>query len=100
VHFHTSFVSLAVVVLCVAAGCAIPPEPAKDQRITRERVERFIVKGKTTKEQVIAEFGLPTNTTIMSKRSFLRRLVRMLPGSARNWIAVNQIATMANSTSN
>ena len=56
----------AIVAVVCLASCATPPAPAKDERITRERVERFIIKGKTTKEQVIAEFGPPANTTIMS----------------------------------
>lgn len=54
----------AALAACLTS-CAAPEVP-KENRITQERVEGFIVKGKTTKEQVIAEFGPPSTTTITS----------------------------------
>jgi hypothetical protein len=55
---------LLAVAVCLAS-CATPQQP-REERITRDRVERFIIKGKTTKAEVIAAFGSPANTTIMS----------------------------------
>jgi hypothetical protein len=45
-------------------NCAAPQSESPNAEITRERVERFLIKGKTTKEQVIAEFGPPASTTL------------------------------------
>lgn len=46
-------------------SCAVPLQPAAPH-ITRQRVEAFIVKGKTTKIQILEEFGRPSNVTVMS----------------------------------
>ncbi len=57
-----------LITLALAASltsCATPPVQ-QEAHITRERVERFMVKGKTTKAEVIAEFGEPANSTIMN----------------------------------
>lgn len=50
----------------ILTNCAAPPAGPPVNRITRARVERFLIKGKTTKSQVLAEFGAPSNSTIMN----------------------------------
>ena len=55
------------IMLALAAcltSCATPQPEQHEKPLTQERVERFIVKGKTTKNEVIAEFGPPSTTTI------------------------------------
>lgn len=56
-------VSIAIALL---SGCATEkPAAVQPLRVlNRERVEKFIIKGKTTKSQVIAEFGWPKSSTI------------------------------------
>jgi hypothetical protein len=54
---------LLIFLLFALTNCATTERPP-DAEINRERVERFLVKGKTTKEQVIAEFGPPATTTL------------------------------------
>ncbi len=57
--------ALTLAVALALTGCATT-EPTQPPRITRQRVEQFIQKGKTTKAEVIAEFGQPGGTTVMS----------------------------------
>jgi hypothetical protein len=48
-------------------GCAaLEPGSLRPSVITRAQVDRYIVKGKTTKADLIREFGLPDTTTLMS----------------------------------
>jgi hypothetical protein len=57
---------LIALIAGVVCSCAAP-EPAKSRSaMTRARVEEFIVKGKTTKWDVIREFGRPDATTLMT----------------------------------
>jgi hypothetical protein len=55
------------IMIALLIGCATQPAPVEQIKfLTRDRVERFMVKGKTTKAQVIAEFGWPSTTTVSS----------------------------------
>jgi hypothetical protein len=57
---------LLVLISALLCGC-VTPEPAKPRAtITRAQVEQFIVKGKTTKWDVIREFGRPDTTALMT----------------------------------
>ena len=54
---------MSALVIC---GCATEPKRPAPKIITRARVESFIVKGKTTKAEILNEFGWPSSTTTQS----------------------------------
>ena len=58
---------LLILVSALLGGCAAP-EPAKPRSsiITRAQVEQFIVKGKTTRADLIREFGRPDTAALMT----------------------------------
>ena len=56
-----------ILVSVLLAGCAtLDPGKLRPAIITRAQVDRYIVKGKTTKADLIREFGFPDTTTLMS----------------------------------
>ncbi len=52
----------ALIGCLLLAACASPPPPPLS--LNRDRIARSITKGRTTKEQVLAEFGEPIRRSI------------------------------------
>lgn len=58
---------IAASIAACLTSCAIPQPAAPPIKfLTRSRVEHFIVKGRTTKAAVIAEFGFPGSEVVTS----------------------------------
>lgn len=63
----TPLLILAALSVCLASCASVPQAPApKIKFLTRDRVEQHIIKGRTTKGEVIAEFGSPNSETVSS----------------------------------
>lgn len=82
-----------LLVVLISSGCAhVPPEQAKQEspvvkrELTAAAVTETIIKGKTTKDEIIARFGAPNsvekNTRLPSKE-MLAKIKGPLPPIAR-----------------